>query len=144
MCGAPLGEEARFCDKCGTEIININEEPTPTPAVSTHKTPSTPTPIAPAHETPPTLRKDQMLLIAVGLVIILVLATAIVAFLVIPSYLSLSDNYRGSNLNKLDLNFELNPNKTNPTTQNTLQFDAWKNNPRPALYSSLSATLTTS
>ena len=68
------------------------------------------------------------MLIAVGLVVVLVLAVTIVAFLIAPlGYWDFANNSYGSNVSKLDFNFEANINQMGPASQNLGLFEVLDN-----------------
>ncbi|MCL2359247.1 zinc ribbon domain-containing protein [Candidatus Bathycorpusculum sp.] len=97
-CGAQLEENACFCHKCGTQVIIIY-------APSTTLKPN---------------RKNHVLLMAVGLMIILVLSATIAVFLAVPSgYWSFSKPYQDSapNVCTLNLNFETDIGEVNIISQ---------------------------
>ncbi|MCL2686725.1 MAG: zinc ribbon domain-containing protein [Candidatus Bathyarchaeota archaeon] len=121
-CGTQLKEEALFCHKCGTQVAVITQTPPPpTPSPINSQTYQAPPPPAASQPTTATSssRKDPWVLIAVGLVVVLVLAVTIVAFLMVPlGYWSFANNSYGSNVSKLDFNLEININQLVPTIQN--------------------------
>jgi len=94
-CGVQLEEKARFCPKCGTPVVTCMQPSAPTASTKQPK---------PWH-------KDPLILAAIGLVVIIVSAVIIVAFLVAPfSTWDLGrtlEDYT-PNVNTVNLNFQTN------------------------------------
>ncbi len=93
-CGEQLDEGARFCHKCGAEVITY------TPAVSPPSAP--PAKYRPWH-------KDPLIVVTIGLVVILLSAVVIVAFLsasITPWHFEQQRQDNSPNVNTINLNFE--------------------------------------
>ena len=129
-CGTQLKDEASFCHNCGTHVV----------AVSTQTPPPTPSPVSQTYQAPPqassaqpttatsSSRKDPWVFIAVGLVVVLVLAVTIVTFLMAPlGYWDFANNSYGSNVSKLDFNFEANIDQMGFSSQNLGLFEVLDN-----------------
>ena len=102
-CGTQLEENARFCHKCGTPVV-------------TYIPPAAP--VQPAQSKP--LRKEPLIVIGIGLVVILVTAAVIVAFLAAPfGTWSTSQPYQDNStgIKTLNLNFESDIGRVNLTPQ---------------------------
>jgi len=135
-CGIQLKDEANFCHNCGTQVVAVSNQippPTPSPVSQTYQAPPQ------ASSQPITVtsssRKDPWVLIAVGLVVVLVLAVTIVAFLMMPlGYWDFANNSYGSNVSKLDLNFEANINQMGLASQNLGLFEVLDNIQTRVLY----------
>jgi hypothetical protein len=100
-CGAQLEETARFCHKCGTSVVTY-------------------TPPAAPSASPRPLRKDPLVVAAIGLVIILVSAAVIVALLTAPlSTWEMGMPYRDDSpeVNTLNLSFDADIGQINVFTQ---------------------------
>jgi hypothetical protein len=133
-CGTQLREGATFCHNCGTQIATIITQtppPTPSPVNQTYQTPPPQTPSTssqPPSTATSSSRKDSWVLIVIGLVVVLVLAVTIVAFFMVPlDYWGFASNSYGSNVSKLDFNFEANINQIVSTSQNIGLFGAIEN-----------------
>lgn len=99
-CGTKLEEDARFCHKCGTPVINV-------PRVA-------PAPLRP-------LRKDPVMIAGIVLIAILLTAVIIIAVAAIPfSRYDFSQTNQDShpNINTLNLNFHADAGEVSIITQN--------------------------
>lgn len=98
-CGAQIEENARFCHKCGTQVVNYF------------------TPTAPIKSKP--IHKDPFLLAVIGLVVILVTSLIVTVVLVVPvSPWNISESFEDKNPNvkTLNLNFDTNVGQVNVAT----------------------------
>ncbi|MCW4000676.1 MAG: zinc ribbon domain-containing protein [Candidatus Bathyarchaeota archaeon] len=105
-CGAQLQDYDRFCPKCGTPVITFTKAPAPPPVPQ-----STPQ---------KRLLKDPYVLAAIALVIIVVAAVLVVAFMFAPfsswsAQQTLQDNSAG--VNRVNFNFNTDVGRVNVVTQ---------------------------
>ena len=103
-CGTKLEDYDHFCHKCGTPLIS-----TPPSARSALKQPTRPL---------PQLRKDPLILVGIGLIVILVTAVVVAVLLAAPMStwdFSRSLEDETPNVKKLNLNFETNIGEVNVT-----------------------------
>lgn len=93
-CGAQLDEDARFCHKCGSEVI-------------TYVPPVSPPAAPPAKHKP--WNKDPLIVVTIGLVVILLSAVVIVAFLsasITPWNFEQQRQDNSPNIKTINLHFE--------------------------------------
>ena len=101
-CGTNLDENAHFCHKCGTPVVTYVPPPPPSTSIKS-------------------IRKDTVIIAAIVLSVILVVGLIVVALLAAPfSTVNFNQSYQdnSSNINKLNLNVQIDEATVKVFTQN--------------------------